>query len=65
MACGSSHSRKRRFTAEICIHHVGIDDIDKPATFVFPRLTVCLDCGFAEFVIEENELQQLRSFDAG
>jgi len=44
---------------------MGVENIDKPATFVFPPLTICLDCGFAEFVIEENELRQLKSLDAG
>lgn len=60
MAC-LCHSIKRQFKAEVCIHFPGFENLDRPAVFVFPLLSVCLDCGSTEFVIGENELQKLRS----
>jgi hypothetical protein len=33
--------------------------MDKPAVWAFPRLKVCLDCGYTEFTIPENQLLQL------
>jgi hypothetical protein len=31
----------------------------KPLVLVFPVLVVCLDCGFAEFIISQPQLAQL------
>ena len=28
--------------------------------FAFPELVLCLDCGFAEFVLSEDEVQSVR-----
>jgi hypothetical protein len=53
-ACGSDdHSE---FDAEINVHFSGLKDLDKPAVLVFPKLSVCLDCGFTEFTLRESEL---------
>lgn len=61
MSCNSCHPAKRRFTAEVCIHLPGLENLDKPTVLVFPYLNVCLDCGFAEFTIEGEELQKLQN----
>ena len=34
----------------------GLKNLDKPAVLVFPKLLVCLDCGFTEFTMAETEL---------
>jgi hypothetical protein len=44
------------FTSEIAVHFPGLQNVDKPTVFVFPKLLVCLDCGFTEFAIPETEL---------
>jgi hypothetical protein len=60
MACRSCVSGNQTdFGAEINIHFPGLEGIEKPAVWVFPKLTVCMDCGYAEFVIPENELRRL------
>jgi hypothetical protein len=48
------------FTAEIAIHFSGPNNLDRPGPLVFPKLLVCLDCGFAEFTLAEGELRLLR-----
>ena len=61
MSCSACHSGRRKFNAEVCIHAPGIENLDKPPVMVFPELCVCVDCGFAEFVIGDRELQLLRN----
>jgi hypothetical protein len=39
---------------------VGGRHLDKPIVWVFPKLLVCLDCGFTEFPVPETELRVLR-----
>jgi hypothetical protein len=60
-SCGSVNRKK--FSAEMGIHFLGLKNIDKPVVWVFPEVVVCLDCGNAEFVIPEAELRQLAKED--
>lgn len=61
MACKSSGSgNQNEFGAEINIHFPGLKNLDKPAVLVFPKLVVCLDCGFTEFNLAEAEMPLLR-----
>jgi len=55
--CQSSH--QAQFTAEMLIHFVGLKNIDKPAVWVFPKISVCLDCGFSSFSTPKTELELL------
>lgn len=61
-SCGAVNRRK--FTAEIAIHFAGLKNIDLPVVWVFPELTVCLECGTAEFAVPEAELRRLAKDDA-
>jgi predicted nucleic-acid-binding Zn-ribbon protein len=56
-SCGSENQTK--FSAEINIHFLGLKNMDKSAVLVFPKLLVCLDCGFTEFITAETELRLL------
>ena len=56
-ACGSHNQTE--FNAEINVHFSGLKNLDKPAVFVFPKLLLCLDCGFTEFTLRESELHLL------
>jgi len=50
--------------AEIAIHFPGLQNLDEPAIFIFPKLVVCRNCGTAEFVVPENELRSLTKANA-
>ena len=60
MPCKSCESNNHRtFNGEIAIHFPGREGLDKPIVWVFPKLVVCLHCGFTEFTVPERELQVL------
>ena len=66
MACASCDSDNQvEFPSEIAIHLSGPENLYKPHIFVFPKVKVCLDCGFSEFSIAEPELSQLGSVMEG
>jgi len=61
MTCKGCHSEKESvFNGEIAIHFPGLEGLDKPIVWVFPKIVVCLHCGFTEFAVPERELQVLR-----
>jgi hypothetical protein len=53
-------SDQHQFSAEINIHPSGYEG----GIFVFPRLVVCLNCGFTEFSLRETELRLLAEHDS-
>lgn len=60
MTCKSCHSlNQSHFGGEMGIHFIGLRNLDKPTVWVFPRLLVCMDCGFAEFEVPQAEREQL------
>ena len=64
MACRSCASEKQgQFIAEINIHFSGMKNLDKPSVWVFPKLVVCMECGFTEFFVPESELRLLSEVD--
>jgi hypothetical protein len=60
--CGSDH--RENFNGEVAIHFPGLEGLNKPIVWVFPRVVVCLDCGVAEFVLPAEQLLQLKSDDS-
>jgi hypothetical protein len=57
MPCPSCRSVKEaELTAEMLIHFPGLKNLDKPAVWLFPKLLVCLDCGFSRFTVPGKEL---------
>jgi hypothetical protein len=52
------------FNGETAIHFPGLKGLDKPIVWVFPKLAVCLECGFTEFTIPERELRVLATGEA-
>jgi hypothetical protein len=59
MACKCSSDHQSTFSMEMNIHFPGREGLDKPTVWVFPKVLVCLDCGFAEFAIPKNDLHAL------
>jgi hypothetical protein len=55
--CGSEHQAE--YGAEINVHSPAYNDLDKQALLLFPKLLVCLKCGFTEFTLSESELPLL------
>ena len=60
MACKRCDSgNQRTFNGEVAIHFPGLNALDKPIVFVFPKLVVCVQCGLTEFTVPERELRLL------
>jgi hypothetical protein len=47
------------FNGEVAIHFPERKGLDKPIVWSFPKLLVCLHCGFTEFTVLERDLQVL------
>jgi len=61
--CASDNQSE--FASTIIIHLRGPRNIDNPGVWVFPKLLVCLDCGFARFTIHRAELALLAGAQDG
>ena len=66
MSCAVCTSvNEAEFNAEMMIHFSGIRHIDTPGVLAFPKVSVCLDCGFSRFTTPEPELRILAKGSAG
>ena len=60
--CKRCASKNRtEFSGELAIHFTGFAGLNKPLVWVFPKLLVCLNCGYTEFIVPEKELQVLKT----
>jgi len=60
MTCRACKSESRRtFNGEIAIHFSGLEGLDKPILWLFPKLSVCMQCGLTEFTVPEQEMKVL------
>jgi len=48
------------FGGEIALHFRGLVGLNKPILWVFPDVSVCLNCGTAVFGVPDREMQVLR-----
>lgn len=55
--CGSEHLAE--YGSEINVHSPVHNDLNNEALLLFPKLLVCLKCGFTEFTLSESELPLL------
>ena len=49
------------FSSEMVVHLGGLKNVDKSGVMLFPKVLVCLDCGFSQFTIPRTELALLAS----
>jgi hypothetical protein len=49
------------FTSEMMIHFSGLRNIDHPGIPALLKVSVCLNCGSAQFAVPANELALLAS----
>jgi hypothetical protein len=62
MSCFSCTSRNEaEFAAEVNVHFPGCQEFGQPGIFVFPKVLVCLDCGFSRFTTPDKELALLQA----
>lgn len=62
MACKICASENQKtFKGEVALHFPGLAGLDRPIVWVFPKVIVCLQCGFADFTVPERELSVLVS----
>ena len=55
MSCRSCYSERLNvFPSEMNIHAPGRAHMNKPTVWVFPRVQICLECGFAEFQLSQD-----------
>jgi hypothetical protein len=60
MPCPSCASRNQsEFPVEMIIHLTGLKNVTNPGVLLFPRLLVCLDCGFLQYKVPGSELRLL------
>jgi hypothetical protein len=66
MSCRSCGSESQaEFASEISVHVLGLENVNEPTLMVFPKLLVCMNCGFTELTLAENELAFLGKGSAG
>jgi hypothetical protein len=58
LLCRSDNQKE--LIAEMNIHLSGVENLHSETILVFPRLMLCLDCGFSRVTIPETELRLLR-----
>ena len=63
-SCPSCYSaNQREFSAEMNVHFPGMKGLNIPTVWVFPKISVCVDCGTGQFTISEDERKQLADRD--
>src|SRR5277367_6295424 len=47
------------FSAEMMVHLGGIKNLDNSGVVLFPKILVCVSCGFSQFTVPKAELALL------
>ena len=62
MACKScGFSNQNSLIAEMGLHIPGLKNLDRPVVWLFPKILVCVNCGFSEFFVPEDKLPFLEA----
>jgi len=62
LVCQSSN--QRAFPSELNIHFPGLEGLDRPTVWAFPLLLVCLECGFTQFALSRDQVEELSEPDS-
>ena len=64
-ACGSCGSNNlTEFDTQLNLRRLPLNGLNKPILCAFPKIVLCLYCGFAQFQFSDAELQRLREVTA-
>jgi hypothetical protein len=55
--CSLGHQEE--FLAEMVVHPHGLKNLDNSGILPFPKLSVCLECGYVQFTVPKTELALL------
>jgi hypothetical protein len=58
-----SSNNQSEFRAEISVAHRQLKDLARPPVLMWTDVLACLDCGFTEFTVGEEELLLLSGSD--
>jgi hypothetical protein len=62
MSCPACRlDNQMEFSSEMIVHLGGIKNLDNSGVVLFPKVLVCLDCGFSQFTVPKAELALLAS----
>ncbi len=60
MSCPACRlDNQMEFSAEIMVHHGGLRNLENSGVVLFPKVLVCLACGFSQFTVPRAELALL------
>jgi hypothetical protein len=54
-----SSASQAEFPTEMMIHFSGLKHLANPGVLAFPKVSICLGCGYSRFKIAETELRLL------
>ena len=64
MSCRNCNSsNQNQFRAEMSVVHLRLKDLAKPPVLMWTDVLACLDCGFTEFTLSEEEVRLLAGSD--
>jgi hypothetical protein len=64
MTCVSCRSVKHaELTGEMLVRFPGLKNLDKPVVWLYPKVLVCLDCGYSHFAVPEGELTSIAQLE--
>jgi hypothetical protein len=59
LSCASNYQEE--FATEMIIHFSGLKNLNEPGVWAFPKLYVCMNCGFSHFTIQEPSWRPLQT----
>jgi hypothetical protein len=60
--CSLGHQEE--FLAEMVVHPHGLKNLDNSGILLFPKLSVCLECGYVQFTVPQNGISAARRYSA-